>query len=476
MVRNAGWVAVGGAAPGLVGLAVVPWLNAALGPPRFGLLVWVGTILQVATLFDLGLGRALARAVAEGQARGSPEATGRAVATAVRALAVVSVGAGLALLAAAPAAAELLRSPAGLRAEAVGALRLAALGVGATILATGAIGALEGAGAFARAAAVRGLLGASVFLGPAVAVLAAPTVATAVAGGVGLRVVAAGLGWGLALARLPGWQGGAAGGPDWGVLRFAGWVTVSAVLGVVLGYAERFLLGARAGAAALAAYVPPAELLLRAGVMADAVVAALLPATAARVARAEPEALRRLYRRLGEGLAGVMGSGCALLALWAPDIARLWLGSPLAPTSAAVLRGLAVGMFLNALARLPTTALYAVGRADVVARLHVLEAGVYLPLVGVLVERGGAVGAAAAWSLRAAVDAVALLASARRCGAPWARLPAAPTLAGLALVTAGALGVLDPWPGARVSASVLGLGAGAAGALRAARRGAHGRR
>ena len=76
--------------------------------------------------------------------------------------------------------------------------------------------------------------------------------------------------------------------------------------------------------------------------------------------------------------------------------------------SSAVLQWLAVGVFVNAVARLPFSVLQASGRPDVTAKLHLIELPAYLFALWALVRAFGIEGAAAAWTLRAGVDAVVL--------------------------------------------------------------------
>lgn len=466
VVRNAGWVIAASAAPALLGLAALPWLAHRLGTARFGVLLWVGTILQVAALFDLGFGRALARALAQSRVAPAPAPAIRAVTTALAGLGLGGVAGALVVFGAASPLASALRGVGALHAEAVNAVRIAAGGVAATALASGAIGALEGWGSFRAAAALRGALGASLFLAPAVVVAWRPDIVSSMAAVVVVRAVVAAVAWRGVLRAIGARIDRPPGELDAALVRFAAWVTVSGVVGAALAYGERLLLGALAGAWALAVYAPPAELALRLAGLADALVAALLPAVAAGVARGDERSLARLYGRLGVGLGSGMVGLCGALALWAPEIARLWFGSALAAPSAPVMRWLVLGLFLNTLARLPLAALYAVGRSDGVARVHLIELPFYLGLATFLVDRWGATGAAVAWAIRVAVDALALFALVHRCRLAWARAPSLGGLAaGAALVALAALAPVDRWPVAKASITGLGLLLGAGGAF-----------
>src|SRR5688572_33101985 len=63
---------------------------------------------------------------------------------------------------------------------------------------------------------------------------------------------------------------------------------------------------------------------------------------------------------------------------------------------------------------IPLIFLYGIGRADLAAKIHLLELPAYALLLWLLVPALGAEGAALAWSLRAFVDALLLFAVSRR--------------------------------------------------------------
>jgi len=64
----------------------------------------------------------------------------------------------------------------------------------------------------------------------------------------------------------------------------------------------------------------------------------------------------------------------------------------------------------------PYTIVIAAGRSDVLAKIYWLELIPYLLLVWWLADRYGAVGAAAAWSIRSLLDSILMFALAHRVG------------------------------------------------------------
>src|SRR6478736_3973802 len=76
LARNAIWNLLGNAAPMIVAVVCIPILIRGLGKERFGVLTLAWALIGYASLFDLGLGRALTQLVARklgaGEERGIP--------------------------------------------------------------------------------------------------------------------------------------------------------------------------------------------------------------------------------------------------------------------------------------------------------------------------------------------------------------------------------------------------------------------
>src|SRR5206468_4329419 len=103
---------------------------------------------------------------------------------------------------------------------------------------------------------------------------------------------------------------------------------------------------------------------------------------------------------------------CAVVL--AQDGLKLWLGPEFAQHSFRVLQLLAVGVFINSLAQVPFTLLQGVGRPDVTATLHLIELPLYTGLLWLLIRIWGIEGAAIAWTVRVAVDALFLFVMAKQ--------------------------------------------------------------
>jgi O-antigen/teichoic acid export membrane protein len=194
------------------------------------------------------------------------------------------------------------------------------------------------------------------------------------------------------------------------MLGYGAWLTVSNVVGPLMVYADRFVIGALLPVASVAYYSAPHEALTRLWILPAALTSALFPSfAAAAVAEA-----RLLYRK-GVLAMLVTAVPLALVAgLLASQWMTLWLGADFASRGAPAARWLAFGVAVNCLAYIPFTLLQARGRADLTGKLHLAELPVYLAALTALVGSSGIEGAAIAWAGRCAFDAVALFVLAGR--------------------------------------------------------------
>ncbi len=277
------------------------------------------------------------------------------------------------------------------------------------ILSAAFIGVLEAHQRFALINAVRIPLGAFTFLGPLIAAQYAPSLVAATGVLAAGRLVAclAYLGQCLRVMptlRSPATFDRALVGP---LLHFGGWLTVSNVVSPLMVYFDRFLIGVLLTMSAVAYYATPYEVVTRFWVLPTAVVGVLYPAlTTAFIA--DERRLVRIFGRAVNTLLLVMLPPLALVVLFAPEGLTLWLGADFAAKSTTVLRWLALGVFINSLARVPHALVQGVGRPDLTAKLHLMELLPYAGALWLLVRYIGVEGAAAVWTARIALDTAAL--------------------------------------------------------------------
>jgi O-antigen/teichoic acid export membrane protein len=431
LLRGASWNVIGLGAPLLVAVAAIPPTIAGLGVERFGALALAWTVLGYFGLFDLGLGRAATQLVARSDADGRGRELGGLLGTAFALSLLLGALGGLAL--ALPArlwATRVLPVPPGLQDEAAAALRWLGLALPFVVSTALLRGVLEARQLFGLVNAVRVPLGVFTFAAPLLVLPFSPRLPAVVAVLAGGRVAAWAVHLVLCLRAAPDLRRGLAFAPAQvrPLLGMGGWMTASNVVGPLIVYLDRLLIGARLSLEAVTLYATPWELVTKLLIVPAAAAQVLFPALAGALA-ADPARAQRLFGRGLRALALALLPPTLLIVALAPQILHAWLGPSFAGESATVMRLLAVGVFLNGLAQVPFAVIQGAGRADLTGRLHLVELPLYLALLLALLRWGGLAGAALAWTVRAAADAVALVVLAERVsGVGWRRLlaPARP--------------------------------------------------
>jgi O-antigen/teichoic acid export membrane protein len=423
LARNSIWNLLGLGLPLGVAVAVIPALVGILGTERFGLLTLGWALVGYFSLFDLGLGRALTKLVAERIAKGEVTDLPVLIGTGLVLLTGLGLVACLALLAAVPILVEsVLAVPPALRGEASTSFSVLALGLPVVILSSALIGILEAQQRFRAINLVRIPAGVLTYLGPLLATLVAPNLVAATLALVLVRVASTALYLWSCRSALPRGRAVFRRGHVRPLVAFGAWVTVSNIIGPLMVYFDRFVVGAMVSLAAVAYYATPYEVVTRSWVLPTAVSAVLFPALTMAVTT-DHRRLERLFGAAIDVIVLTMAIPLALVVLFAPEGLHAWLGAGWAEQSAPVLRWLSLGVFINSVARVPSALIQGVGRPDLTAKLHVLELAPYGAALILLLSTFGIAGAAAAWTMRIVVDTAALF---------WLAVWLAPALRGVA--------------------------------------------
>jgi len=187
------------------------------------------------------------------------------------------------------------------------------------------------------------------------------------------------------------------------VLNFGGWMTVTNVVGPIMVYMDRFLVGALVSVSAIAYYTAPFDMVSRIWVFPASVVGVLFPAFAVSLIQDRDRTVLLLSRGSKYIFMAVFPVVLIVVA-FAPEGLRLWLGSSFAEHGGSVLRWLAAGVFINSLAHIPFALIQSAGRPDMTAKFHLIELPLYLAALWLLTGRLGIEGTAIAWCSRIIVD------------------------------------------------------------------------
>lgn len=398
----------------LASVVSTPWLVAGLGHEQYGTLALVTVLASQLAFLQLGVPAAVVRCVAEAQHQEAREREAVAFASWV-------LGVGSALLAAGGAAAlaawgsNALVATAQMTTPQPGLVLVTAAVVGAQPLLAVATALLLGAGRFGSTNSFRlghglprvlvpALLArfghgvTAVLLCQATIDLAAVVVARSV-GRTGVSTARGSVAPWLHLRKL---------------IRIGAPLAAAGLLAGPLADFEKLVLASTHTVSAVAYYAVPYGVSVRILAVATSFSGFLLVRLTAAHAAGDRARARNLLD-LGDRVSGAAVSipAIALIAV-APELLELWLGMDFARASALPARVLLVGVVFNASAYAAHAAIRGVASPYVLPLLYAVEVPLYIGLAQLTVEPWGPSGAALAWSLRTAADAIALHVLARR--------------------------------------------------------------
>lgn len=400
-------------APMVVALVAIPVLLSQLGPARFGILSLAWTVVGYFGLFDIGLGRSLTHMVSVRLGDGRSYEVPGLVWTGLSLLLAFGLIGSLGTWLISPILVQdVLRIPVGLQAESVAAFQILSVSIPLVIVSAGLKGVLEAEQRFGSIALVQ--------LPSAVLLLVAPILVLPFSHRVDALVAA------MLLVRLGGLlalgvtvfrvipalrtRPRFVSGETRKLMSFGGWLTVSNIVSPIMVYIDRFAIGAMISLSAVASYVIPYELVIRAVRLPIAITTVFFPAFAA-THQADPDRTGVLFVSACQTILLLTVAPLLLFFLFVGEGLTLWVGADLATQGTVVARWLIVGAFFNGVAQAPFALVQGLGRPKLTARFHVWELPFYMIALWILLPRFGIAGAAMAWTLRAAVDAALLLAA-----------------------------------------------------------------
>ncbi len=399
--------------PLVVSVVSVPFYLEKIGAERYGALAIAWLLLGYVAQADFGIGRAVTQRIAampQDERNGSGAA--RIIWSALfLASAVGAVGAIVIYFAAGYFFSNLFQIDAKLGAELQSALVLLAFSGPIVNIYSVAVGALLGAERVRSVALLNMGNGLMLQLSPLLAAyLIGIDLQTLIAAALGARILmtlpACALVWRTFLT-------GYAAKADRSDLRrlasFGAWIMVSSLVGPFMVISDRFVIGAVAGAAAVAAYTIPFQIANRTMVIPAAIMQVLFP----QLAGLGPEEARKRAEQALIAMGTVFAPIVIGLICLAQPLLVLWLGDKLDPRSALIGQIVLMGWWANSLAQVPFGFIQARGNARFTALLHLMELPAYIILLWVLGTGFGLAGMAAAFSIRCLVDFIFLAGKAR---------------------------------------------------------------
>jgi len=397
---------IGQGLPLLVGVVSVPFIIRGLGTDRFGLLSLAWVVLGYFAIFDLGLGRATTKFVAEALGKGEEKEIPRIAWTSVTVQALFGLLGSMVLIALTPLlVGRILNVPPELIGEAKVMFYILAPSVPIILISSSFQGILEAFQRFDLVNAVKIPSSTLTFLLPLFGLyfgfrLPGIVMLTLLAR-IGALLVYIMLDFRI-MPQLRKYSGSLSLFPH--LFSFGGWITVTNIVSPILVYLDRFLIGSLLSMASVAYYSAPYEMVTRLSIISTSLSVTLFPAFSSLEGVENKEKIGTIFARSVKYILLTLGPVVLIVMLFARDILGLWLGTEFLLESTIVLQVLALGVLINSLAHTPFALLQGVGRPDLPAKFHLFELLIYIGIAWLLVSKWGINGAAMAWTLRVTLD------------------------------------------------------------------------
>jgi O-antigen/teichoic acid export membrane protein len=391
----------------VVALVTVPLYLHHLGNARYGVMSIVWVLLGLFGFLDLGLSRAVTNALAKLRDAPQPHRARVLLTTFSLNLSIGVAGGAFLYVFGGLLLKNFISMPEEISAEVLRALPWIACILPLTLISAAGAGALESRELFLLANSIQVFAMTLAQVAPVVAaVFVSPSLAVVIP----TAVVAQGLGAIVVLTFVYRLEGpfslrAVDRGEARKLLGYGSWMLVTNVFYPALASADQFVIGSMLGVASVPHYVVPMNLVQRSVAIPVAFGRTLFP----RMSSLHRDAAQALGTRALSTVAYGFAAVCAPAMILSPTFFRYWIGADFATVAAPVAQFLFPGIWMGGLTLVGFTLLQSQGKADVTGKVNIIE---FLPFVAIFwasTAAFGLLGAAAAWTLRSAVDAAATL-------------------------------------------------------------------
>ena len=410
LARNTLYSLIGYAFPVLAAIFSIPILINVLGTDGFGVLTIAWMVTGYFSLLDLGVGRALTKLLSEKLGKNDVEDIPDLIWTALMLTTLMGFfGALLISITSSTLVNNVFKIPLALRDDVEKSFYIIAISVPVVIGIAVLRGILESYQRFDLINIVRVPMGSLTFLGPLLVIFFSEKLSYIVASLAVVRILEWLVCFFFCTRVVPEILKNIRIQPLYisTFLRFGGWMTISSVLGPLMVYLDRFLIGSIISIGAVSYYATSYEIIHRLMVVPGAIVGVIFPAIGALIGPNPLKAKTIFFGGVRYTFISIFPL-ILIIFIFAEEGLRLWLGDEFALQGASVLQWLAIGALINCFSYFPFAVLHAAGRPDLTARLHLIETPIYMIIAWILIVRYGIEGAAIAWLIRATFDTVIL--------------------------------------------------------------------
>ncbi|MFA6980680.1 MAG: flippase [Ignavibacteriaceae bacterium] len=410
IAKNTIYNLLGYGIPGLVALVLIPPLVHGLGKERFGILSLVWMVIGYFSFLDLGIGRSLTKVIAEKIGLNKTEEIPIIFWSALFLMLVVSlIVAGISTYFIPSLLNKYLNISPNLKPETYKIFFVVSLSIPLITTAAGLRGVLEAYQKFYAVNLIRVILGISTFLIPLLVLIFTKSLFWIVISLIFIRFFV----WSVYLVlnfRLNK--------NIWSeikfsfnsikpLLKFSFWISLANIIGPLMLYSDRFLIGMKVSAVAITYYATPYEVITKLLIIPSALVTVLFPVFSANFST-KPELSKKLFLRGVKVVFFVIFPIVVFIITFAKEAMNLWLGAEFAKHSAHILRLLSVGILMNCLGLVPNIFFQGAGKPKIPTLINLFELPFYLLIMWFSITRWGITGAATTYMVIGTIDTLAI--------------------------------------------------------------------
>lgn len=416
IAKNSIYNLFGYSIPLLVAIVAIPVLLKTLGTEKFGLLNLAWIIIGYFGFFDLGVGRALTKIVAEKIGANSFSDIPVFFWTSIFFMMTFSFFLSVLLyLISNKIVFNYLKIPQGLQEETLLAFYLLIFSIPIVSTTAGMKGFFEAYQRFDVVNIIRVALGISSFLVPVIVIFFTQSLFWIVLSLVFIRIVI----WIVYLIQSFNLNNEIRKKVSFDlnvvkqIFKLSSWMTVSNFTVPLIVYLDRILIASLVSSAAVAYYSTPYEVITKLLIIPSALTAVLFPTFAANYLRDSAGTIR-LSAKAMKYIFILLLPVILAVVIFSFELLSFWLGNEFAQNSYIILQLLSIGILFNSIGYIPFSFIEGIGRPDVTAKIQLIELPVYLIAMWLMIKFYGTTGAAAVFMIRMILDSALMFYFSRR--------------------------------------------------------------
>lgn len=415
IAKNTIYNLLGYGIPLIFAIVLIPPLVTGLGTERFGILNLAWIVIGYFSFFDFGIGKGLTKVIAEKIGSDQEDLIPGIFWTSLFMMLAVSLIAALGLMFFIPSIVNIFNISKNMHEETLDTFYILAISIPVVSTTAGLRGVLEAYQKFSTVNIMRVFLGIFTFLGPLLVLIFAKSLFWIVVFLIVIRIVI----WALYLLQClkvnprirnnirlefnsirP-------------VLKFSTWITIANIIGPIIIYSDRFLIGALISASAITYYATPYEVITKLLLIPGALVGVLFPVFSASYFNM-PELSKKLFLRGVKIIFFILYPTVFLIISFSYEGMNMWLGQRFAENSSIILQYLSVGILMNSMSLIPNNFFQGIGKPRIPTLINLIELPIYIMVMWFSIKNNGIKGAALAYMIMAAIDAAAMYVVANR--------------------------------------------------------------